>query len=184
MPALALQRYAQKFVSANPVTTTTPQKRAKKNISKTVQETREFFMFPELHADISKAVFPEITSTWFNENDDDDQSNHEYPTYVMGRFVCNNNACKKQLWVSGKVFIEIRGYDGNGYSAVVYNQRCKSCNSLGTFVLGEQSYIDRVAYRLKYWAGVREKRPYHGEATGPPHERDFCEGCRRGKCHG
>jgi hypothetical protein len=119
-------------------------------------------MFPALHAKITEAVFPEITSTWFHENNDDDNFNHQWLTHVMGRFICNNNVCKKQLWVSGKVPIEIRGYGGDGYSAIVYNQRCKSCNWLGTFVPDDESYIDRVAYRLKKWAGVRVVPPYYG----------------------
>jgi hypothetical protein len=38
--------------------------------------------------------------------------------------------------------IEIRGYNNNGYSAIVYNQRCKSCDRLGTFELNERSYTD------------------------------------------
>jgi hypothetical protein len=181
-PALPLQRHVRTLVSANPITTTTLSKTAKKNVPKPTQETREYFMFPALHANITKAVFPEITSTWFNENNDDDNYNHEWLTHVMGRFICNNNVCKKQLWVSRKVPIEIRGYEGNGYSAVVYNQRCKSCKELGTFVLDDESYIDRVAYRLKKWAGVRVVPPYYGRTKGPPHEREFCEGCKRGKC--
>jgi hypothetical protein len=181
-PALPLQPHARTLVSSNPITTTTLSKTTKKNVSKRTQETREYFIFPALHAKITEAVFPEITSTWFHENNDDDNFNHQWLTHVMGRFICNNNICKKQLWVSGKVPIEIRGYGGEGYSAIVYNQRCKSCNWLGTFVLDDESYIDRVAYRLKRWAGVRVVPPYYGRTNGPPHERDFCEGCKRGKC--
>jgi hypothetical protein len=52
------------------------------------------------------------------------------------------------------VIIQIRGYSGNGYNAVVFNQRCRSCDWLGALTLDEKSYIDRVAYRLKKWAGV------------------------------
>lgn len=100
----------------------------------------------------------------------------------MGRFMCNNDTCRKQFWNSRKVPIEIRGFDNNGYIAIVYNQRCKSCDWLGTFELDEQSYIERVAYRLKKWAGVEMEAPPINGTEGPPHERAYCEGCKRGKC--
>jgi hypothetical protein len=181
-PAPAVQRHAQALVPANPITTTTLSKKAKTNVFNPKQETKEFFTFPALNANIADAVAPEITYTWFNEDSDDDDFNNEYDTFVMGRFMCNNNACKRQSWISGKVYIEIRGFDYNGYSAVVYNQRCRSCDFLGTFVLDEQSYIERVAYRLKKWAGVAVAQPYYKVVNTPQHEQDFCEGCKRGKC--
>jgi hypothetical protein len=80
------------------------------------------------------------------------------------------------------VSIEIRGYDNNGYSAIVYNQRCKSCNRLGTFELNERSYTERVAYRLKKWAGIEMEAPPFNRIAGLPHEQAYCEGCRRGRC--
>jgi hypothetical protein len=182
VPALTFERHARVPASANPAPTTTFSKIAKGNVPKPTQETREFFMFPALHANVAEAVFPEITSTWFHENDNDDNFNHEWLTHVMGSFKCKNKVCKKKHWFSKKVPIQIRGYDGNGYSAVVYNQRCKSCDWLGTFLLDEESYIDRVTYWLKRWAGVRMARPNHKRKKGLPHERAFCEGCKRGKC--
>jgi hypothetical protein len=67
----------------------------------------------------------------------------------MGKFRCNNNGCSNRGWGSKKVTILIRGYPENGYNAVVFNQRCMSCNGLGTLTLDENSYVKRVAYRLK-----------------------------------
>ena len=78
-------------------------------------------MFPALHQNVVEAVFPEISSIWFYEDKDDNNFHHEWLTHVMGKFIFNNNACKIELWVSKIVPIEIRGYAGNGYSAVVYN---------------------------------------------------------------
>jgi ribosomal protein L31 len=182
IPSLIIKRHARKLESVNPATITALQKILGENTPESTQETREFFLFPELHQSIAEAVFPEILSTWFQEDDDDDDCDEEWQTHVMGIFICTNNACKAQLWVSRMVPIEIRGYDSNGYSATVYNERCMSCNRLGTFVLDEDSYIGRVAYRLKKWAGVAVEKPYYGPKTGLDHQREFCEGCRRGKC--
>jgi hypothetical protein len=100
----------------------------------------------------------------------------------MGKFKCNNNACSKNGWSSKKIAILIRGYPGHGYNAVVFNQRCKSCSQLGTITLDERSYIDRIAYRLRKWAGFRVERQQHERKTSPPHRSDLCEGCKRGIC--
>jgi hypothetical protein len=182
MPSLIIKRYTRVLASVNPATVTALLKILRETTAQPTQETREFFMFPALHQNVANAVSPEISSTWFQEGDDDDACNDEYLTHVMGIFICNNSACKTPIWVSWKVPIEIKGYDGNGYSAVVYSERCKCCGQLGTFVLDEESYIDRVAYRIKKWAGVVMALPYYKSSDGPPHERDFCEGCKRGKC--
>lgn len=179
---LLLKCLARMSVSAIPPMSTKHSQMAMEGFPEPTQETREFFMFPGLHQNVADAVSPEICSTWFNEDDDDDSFDNEWYTHVMGRFVCNNNKCKKRLWTSGKVPIEIRGYDDNGYSAIVYNQRCKSCDRLGIFELNERSYIERVAYRLKKWAGVEMEPPPFNRTDCPPHEEDYCEGCKRGKC--
>lgn len=162
---------------------------ATKDVPRPTQETREFFKFPELHPDVAHAVSPEISSIWFNDendnDDDDDGFDNRWFTHVMGRFMCNNNFCKKHFWDSGMVPIEIRGYKDNGYSAIVYNQRCTFCYQLGTLKLDERSYIERVAYRLKKWAGVEMKTPPYNNIRRPDHKRTYCEGCKRGKClHG
>ena len=48
--------------------------------------------------------------------------------------------------------------------------------------IDEESYIKRVSYRIKKWAGVEVVQPdYEGKPT-KPHERAYCEGCKRGKC--
>jgi hypothetical protein len=114
-------------------------------------------------------------------SDDDNNFDHEWFNHVMDRFMCNNTACKKRYRNSRKVSIEIRGYDDNGYSATVFNQRCKSCDQLGTFELNERFYIEWVAYRLIKWAGVEMEASPSRRIEGPSHEWTFCEGCIRGK---
>lgn len=145
------------------------------------EETRTSFMFPELHDRIAEAVSPEVTSIWFQSNDRKGYNN-EHTTCVVGNFTCDNQTCKKQSWGSGVVSILMRGYARNGYSAVVFNQRCKFCEVLGTFTMDETTYVERVAYRLKKWAGVWVEPPVYNRGLRGPHEERLCEGCRRGTC--
>jgi len=100
----------------------------------------------------------------------------------MGKFACNNRGCPTRGWSSRKVSTLIRGYPENGYDAVVFNQRCQSCNELGGLTLDKDSYVERVAYRLKKWAGVWMERQDYAGGAGPPHKRELCEGCKRGYC--
>ncbi|KAK5948300.1 hypothetical protein OHC33_010610 [Knufia fluminis] len=155
---------------------------ARKKFSKFKGETRTSFMFPLLHQDVVKAVCERIESTWFCENDEDEKCHNEYITHVMGKFRCTNRAYSTHGWGSKKVAILIRGYAENGYNAEVFNQRCKSCDLLGTLTLDERSYIDRVAYRIQKWAGVRMEQRYYASKGGMPHKREFCEGCKREVC--
>ena len=138
-------------------------------------------MFPELHDRIAEAVSPEITSIWFQSNDRKGYNN-EYLTCVVGSFTCDNQICKKRSWSSGVVSILMRGYARNGYSAVVFNQRCKSCEKLGTLTMDETTYVERVAYRVKKWAGVWVEYPVYNRDSKGPHEERLCEGCKRGTC--
>lgn len=157
----------------------------RKKFCKSKGETRTSFLFPLLHRDVVRAVSETIESTWFCENDNDEEEeecNNEYTTHVMGKFRCTNRACSTNGWGSEKVAILIRGYAENGYNAEVFNQRCKSCDMLGTLMLGEQSYVDRVAYRIQKWAGVRMEQQYYAAKGGMPHKKEFCEGCKRGVC--
>ena len=57
-----------------------------------------------------------------------------------------------------------------------------SNNKLGALTLDEHSYVERVAYRLKKWAGVRMEQMRYAGKGGLPHRSDLCEGCRRGYC--
>jgi len=139
-------------------------------------------MFPWLDRGVSKAVAAaNVNSKWVNIKDQKD-SNNQYSTTVMGKFTCNNDGCPTRGWSSKTVSILIRGYPENGYNAVIFNQHCKSCNELGDLILDTDSYVERVAYRLKRWAGVQMERQHYTGSVGPPHERELCEGCKRGYC--
>jgi hypothetical protein len=139
-------------------------------------------MYPSLHHNVAKAVFEDIGTTRFHDNDSSEGSSKEYSTFVMGVFVCDNNACSEVAWSSGKITLLVRKYPDHGYNAVVFGQRCKSCQRLGRLKLDEQSYIDRVSYRLKRWAGVQMELPPFTLKGTPPHRVELCEGCKRGCC--
>jgi len=145
-------------------------------------ETREFFTFPELHHSVAEAVALETSTVWFNESQSSKRHHREHSTQVIGRFLCNNSACKNQLWGSKIVAIWIKEHAHSSYSAVVYNQRCRSCDCLGDLRLDKDCYVERVAYRLKKWAGVEMDQPPFERKKGPPHESRLCEGCKRGIC--
>ncbi|KAL8636326.1 MAG: hypothetical protein Q9228_006264 [Teloschistes exilis] len=155
---------------------------ARKKSTKTTLGTKSSFMFPQLHSSVFHAVSDEIPSPRFNNTDTDKGSHNEYSTFVMGKFQCYNNSCSNTGWSSKKVTILIRGYGNNLYNAVVFGQRCQSCNRLGNLTLDEASYVDRVAYRLKKWAGVATDDHIFSKKEGPPHKSELCEGCKRGYC--
>lgn len=146
------------------------------------EETRPFFMFPSRHKDVAAAVSHSMTCTWVRKRVSDQEALREYETHVMGNFKCPNTACSPNGWSSKKVAIKIRGYGGNGYNAVVFNQRCKNCNQLGILYLDKESYIDRVAYRIQKWAGVPVEQPVYAQKQTLPHKRELCEGCKRRVC--
>jgi hypothetical protein len=142
------------------------------------------FMFPSLHQDVVNAVSDKMAPPKFYRYPDstDSAANNTYSTNVMGTFKCTNITCSNEGWGSKKVAILISGYPKGCYNAVVFNQRCKSCEMLGNLTLDEESYVDRVAYRLKKWAGITMERSYVNSEQGPPHESTLCEGCKRGVC--
>ncbi|KAK5989395.1 hypothetical protein PT974_10914 [Cladobotryum mycophilum] len=154
----------------------------KKKPSESKPNLRTSFMFPSLHQDVTNAVSDKISSIWFNQKRSGKAPENEHPTHVMGRFRCSNGACSSGGWASKKVAILIRGYPENGYNAVVFNQHCKACKELGILTLDENSYVERIAYRLKKWAGVpMEPQPF-SEKKGLPHKSELCEGCKQGYC--
>jgi hypothetical protein len=138
------------------------------------------YTFKWLNQDVADAVADDISSVRFNKKGEN--PTHEYQTHVMGGFTCDNDLCGARGWFSKKVSIVIKGYPDNGYYAVVFNQRCKSCQQLGTLNLHKESYIERVAYRLRKWAGVEVEAPTQPGPRGLPHEDKLCEGCKAGYC--
>ena len=139
-------------------------------------------MFPSLPSAVENEVRGYISETRFHEQDADENLDNSYETSIMAHFICINGKCAKSTWGSGKVAIRIRSYPGNAYNAVVFNQRCKSCNALGKININTETYVSRVAYRLKKWAGIDMKRPPFYNRETPPHESQLCEGCKAGYC--
>lgn len=135
-----------------------------------------------LHQDVANAVYTHIPVLQFHDKNTPKGVSNEYSTFVTGVFLCHNRACSEPSWRSGKVSIVIRRYQDGSYNAEVFNQRCKACNKLGILDLDQQTYIERVAYRLLKWAEVAVERPRYDSKETPPHRADLCEGCKRGIC--
>ena len=136
------------------------------------------YSYPDYHAYVSEEV---PVMSWY-ENSNRGGHKKEYDTNIMGSFTCTNDKCNKKGWSSKKIAMTIWSYNGNRYNAVVYNQRCKGCNSLGSMSVDIDSYTERVAYRLKKWLGLPVETPqYSGESKGP-HQSTLCEGCKAGHC--
>jgi hypothetical protein len=147
-------------------------------------------MFPRLHQDVLSAILGTMIPPGFNNDDDGVRdANKTYSTNVRGDFRCNNPSCglaipsKTAAWSSKRVAIAIRTCPNNEYNAAVYYQRCRSCDKLGVLDLDDTSYVDRVAYRLRKWAGVKMELPPYDGKRGPPHKWELCEGCKAGYCH-
>lgn len=138
-------------------------------------------MFPLMHDYVSSLLEVECLNFTFHDLDDDVDIMRTCDTSIVGRFSCHNPKCQSNGWLSMRTAITIRMYRGKRYNARVYHQRCKACNFLSKPTL-EDSYAERVAYRLKTWCGVELERPtFSGQSKGP-HEVKFCEGCKAGHC--
>ncbi|RGP74669.1 hypothetical protein FSPOR_1247 [Fusarium sporotrichioides] len=140
-------------------------------------------MYPDLHDEVADKLDEVQLDYTFNPNDDDHSKLKAYDTNIMGRFACNNQNCSTKGWSSMKIAITIREYSRDRYNARVYHQRCKRCKKVGEPTLNEESYVDRVVYRIKKWNGVEMERPiWGGGASKGPHESALCEGCKNGHC--
>ena len=115
------------------------------------------------------------------DRDDDDGCIQDYDTNIMGRFACHNQACSSRGWASKRVAITIRMYPGEQYNARVYYQHCKACDMVSKPRL-DDSYAERVAYRLKKWRGVKMEVPEYSGRSKSPHKSELCEGCKHGHC--
>ncbi|KAH7403858.1 zinc-binding domain-containing protein [Cadophora sp. MPI-SDFR-AT-0126] len=138
-------------------------------------------MFPSLHDDVSRLLDVEGHPFTFHNVDNDIECIRSYDTAIMGRFHCRSRNCQSKTWSSKQIAVTIRMYPEQRYNARVYHQRCEACNTLRKPIL-DDSYADRVAYRLLKWSGVEQEPPaYSGESRGP-HRSELCEGCRAGHC--
>ncbi|KAE8334455.1 hypothetical protein BDV24DRAFT_145839 [Aspergillus arachidicola] len=151
--------------------------------SKRPKQDHRWSMYPSHHDNVSRLLEEDNLYFEFYELDNTEDCTEEYDTNIMGRFICRNRACSSKGWSSKKIAITMRMYPGAKYNVRVYHQRCKSCDSLSRPSL-DNSYAERVVYRLKKWSGIQMSLPhYSGKNKGPSHNSDLCEGCRHGHCN-
>jgi hypothetical protein len=143
---------------------------------------KSWSMYPALHENVRRLLEEDDLSFTFFAIDKDKGSIEEYDTNIMGRFKCLNKVCPSKGWGSKMIAITIRMYPEQRYNARVYHQRCKSCGTLSKPFL-DDSYAQRIAYRLKKWSGIEMDRPsFTDSASKRPHESALCEGCKHGHC--
>lgn len=145
------------------------------------KQKAKWSMYGELHDEVSRLLDETGLSLQFHEDDSEESCTRAWDTNVMGRFRCRNAACKSKGWSSKKIATTIRLYSGERYNARVYHQRCIHCNRLSRPVL-DNSYADRVAYRIMIWNGFWVESPVISGARGRPHNSALCEGCKAGHC--
>ncbi|OJD17618.1 hypothetical protein AJ78_02317 [Emergomyces pasteurianus Ep9510] len=116
----------------------------------TSPHARRWSMYPTHHESVSHLLEEDGVYFKFHDVDDSTGCVNSYDTNIMGRFTCHNNSCTSTGWSSKRIAITIRMYPGAKYNARIYHQRCKSCKGLSQPLLDE-SYADRVAYRIKKW---------------------------------
>lgn len=141
-------------------------------------------LHPELHKDVAELLRAYNIHFKFHTTDSEEGAIKEYDTSVMATFRCRSSTClekKGKEWSSMQVAITIRMYTGRRYNARVYYQRCRQCNSLAAPTLDE-SYADRVSYRLQKWSGLSMTPPQFSGTSKGPHRKNLCEGCRNGRC--
>ncbi|KAF7881215.1 uncharacterized protein EAF02_007106 [Botrytis sinoallii] len=138
-------------------------------------------MYPSLHDSVARLLAEHNLHFEFHPIDDPIGCTKEYDTNIMGKFICHKRACTSYGWSSKKIAITIRMYAGAKYNGRVYHQRCKSCNTLSQPIL-DDSYAERVAYRLKKWSGIEMDKPVYSGTSKGPHNEDLCEGCKDGHC--
>ncbi|KAI1116692.1 zinc-binding domain-containing protein [Nemania sp. NC0429] len=138
-------------------------------------------MWSSKHAEVSRLLNEDNLRLQFHHHDDNNSCIKTYDSNIMGTFECHNPNCENITWSSGRVAITIRMYSGERYNARVYHQHCLRCYSMSEPTL-DDSYAERVAYRLKKWSGVDLNPPPYDKKEGPPHESRHCEGCKAGHC--
>lgn len=138
-------------------------------------------MYQALHDEVSTLLVEEDLHFEFQEDDNDTSHTRAHDTNIMGRFVCHNRGCKSSGWSSKMIAVTIRLYPGQKYNARVYHQRCKVCSWVSRPVL-DQSYAERIVYRIKKWNGVPVETPSKSDNSRGPHNSELCEGCKAGHC--
>ncbi|KAI1178522.1 zinc-binding domain-containing protein [Nemania sp. FL0916] len=138
-------------------------------------------LHPAKHPEVSRLLEDDDLDFTFHSADDDHGYIESADSSVMGRFRCHNPNCESKGWSSKKIAITVRMYSNREYNARVYHQRCQHCSGLGRPIL-DDTYAERVTYRLKKWSGVYVEAPPYSNDHTKPHHRDLCEGCKAGRC--
>jgi hypothetical protein len=140
-------------------------------------------LYPSRHKDVLRLSQESGLSFDFYDIDDPFKSTREYDTNVMGRFTCWNTRCISKGWSSRMIPVTIRLYHDSRCNVRVYNQRCQECGRTSRPRL-DDSYAERVVYRLKKWSGLEVEPPFFSSEHNGSHLTAFCEGCRTGRCNG
>lgn len=148
---------------------------------KKTKSNKTWAMYPSLHDEVSLLLDEDDLHLDFCKIDDADTCIREYDTNIVGRFICHNDKCGSNGWSSNMVAITIRMYPNDRYNARVYYQRCKGCNRLSKPLLNN-TYAERIAYRIKKWYGIQLETPYYSAQSNGPHQSSLCEGCKDGHC--
>ncbi|KAA8617196.1 zf-3CxxC multi-domain protein [Pyrenophora tritici-repentis] len=174
---------AERFQNENPSKTPKPAPRVPQLKAPHVEQiTSSCQMYPLLHPAIANALAEHGIPVHFHNINSEKGFINYYSTNITGKITCVNKLCTRGTWGTGRVAIRIRKYPNDRYNAAVYNQGCQKCKKLGRLFVDEQTYIERVSYRLKKWTGVDEEPPEYREKGTPPHREDLCEGCKAGIC--
>lgn len=139
-------------------------------------------LHPSRHRDVLQLLEDSRLTFDFHDVDDPFTCTEEHDTNIMGRFRCWNTRCASTGWSSNMIPVTVRLYSGSRYNVRVYNQRCQGCGRMSRAKL-DDSYAERVAYRLKKWSGIEVEPPFFSGKHNGPHLIAFCEGCRDGRCH-
>ena len=142
---------------------------------------RSFDIRPSRDQDVSSLLRQYGLSFKFFPIDDPHGWLKEHDTSIMGKFTCTNPSCSSLRWTSKHIAISIRQYPGLRYNARIYYQRCESCDSLSVPEL-DDSYAERVSYRLAKWSGIAVREPPSSDRSKRPHQARLCEGCKYGHC--
>ncbi|KAF3018853.1 hypothetical protein E8E14_007143 [Neopestalotiopsis sp. 37M] len=141
-------------------------------------------MYPELHEQVLRDLQTVSLSHSFHHEDDYSGCIKDYDTKIMGTFRCQHNRCRGSQWSSKHIAITIRLYEGGMYNARVLSQLCGLCKN-ATRPQPDQTYVSRIAYRLKKWSGLDvEAPPYTKRSDESFNDRNLCQGCKHGHCNG
>ena len=81
-------------------------------------------MYSALHDNVSYLLKDYDPHYNFHENVNHKCCTEEYDINIIDQFICHNNACNINEWMSKKIAIIIQMYFRTQYNAKVYHQQC------------------------------------------------------------